>query len=216
MSSDQTVFVVDDDEGVREGLSLLLSTVGQPCELYESALEFLDEYENGRDGCLVLDIRMPRMTGLDLQGKLIEMGSSLPVIFITGHGDIPMAVEAMRRGAVDFIRKPFREHDLLDRINEALTASDEARQRILDRQALDEKLSSLSNREREVFERVANGDMNKVIAADLGISERTVEVHRGQVMRKLDVSTLAQLVRVKIESELTAEADSRQPQHLTR
>jgi FixJ family two-component response regulator len=216
MSNDQTVFVVDDDEGVREGLSLLLSTVGQPCELYESALEFLDKYENGRDGCLVLDIRMPRMTGLDLQGKLIEMGSSLPVIFITGHGDIPMAVEAMRRGAVDFIRKPFREYDLLDRINEALTVSDAARQRILDRQALDEKLSSLSNREREVFERVANGDMNKVIAADLGISERTVEVHRGQVMRKLDVSTLAQLVRVKIESELTAETDSRQPQNLTR
>ena len=216
MSNDQTVFVVDDDEGVREGLSLLLSTVGQPCELYESALEFLDEYENGRDGCLVLDIRMPRMTGLDLQGKLIEMGSRLPVIFITGHGDIPMAVEAMRRGAVDFIRKPFREHDLLDRINEALSASDAARKRTLDRLALDEKLSSLSNREWEVFERVANCDMNKVIAADLGISERTVEVHRGQVMRKLDVATLAQLVRVKIESELIAEADSRQPQHLTR
>ena len=216
MSSEQTVFVVDDDEGVREGLSLLLSTIGQPCELYESALEFLDKYENSKDGCLVLDIRMPRMTGLDLQEKLIEMGSRLPVIFITGHGDIPMAVEAMRRGAVDFIRKPFREHDLLDRINEALAASDEAQRRTLDRQALDEKLSSLSNREWEVFERVANGDMNKVIAADLGISERTVEVHRGQVMRKLDVTTLAQLVRVKIESELVAEADSRQPQTLTR
>ena len=216
MSSDQTVFVVDDDEGVREGLSLLLSTIGQPCELYESALEFLDKYENSKDGCLVLDIRMPRMTGLDLQEKLIELGSRLPVIFITGHGDIPMAVEAMRRGAVDFIRKPFREHDLLDRINEALAESDESRQRTLDRQALDEKLSSLSNREWEVFERVADGDMNKVIAADLGISERTVEVHRGQVMRKLDVSTLAQLVRVKIESELVTETDSRHPQQLTR
>ncbi|NCF16021.1 MAG: response regulator [Gammaproteobacteria bacterium] len=216
MSSDQTVFVVDDDEGVREGLSLLLSTVGQTCELYASAHDFLHKYENGKGGCLVLDIRMPRMTGLDLQEKLIEMGSRLPVIFITGHGDIPMAVEAMRRGAVDFIRKPFREYDLLDRINEALAVSDEARRRTLDRQALDEKLSSLSNREWEVFERVANGDMNKVIAADLGISERTVEVHRGQVMRKLDVTTLAQLVRVKIESELGAEVDSRQPQNLTR
>ena len=216
MSSDQTVFVVDDDEGVREGLSLLLSTVGQTCELYASAHDFLHKYENGKGGCLVLDIRMPRMTGLDLQEKLIEMGSRLPVIFITGHGDIPMAVEAMRRGAVDFIRKPFREYDLLDRINEALAVSDEARRRTLDRQALDEKFSSLSNREWEVFERVANGDMNKVIAADLGISERTVEVHRGQVMRKLDVTTLAQLVRVKIESELGAEVDSRQPQNLTR
>ena len=216
MISNQTVFVVDDDEGVRDGLSLLLSTVGTRCELYESALDFLDRYDNSMDGCLVLDIRMPRMTGLDLQEKLIKMRSRLPIIFITGHGDIPMAVEAMRRGAVDFIRKPFREHDLLDRINEALTVSDEARRRNLDRQALDEKLSSLSNREWEVFERVANGDMNKVIAADLGISERTVEVHRGHVMQKLNASTLAQLVRVKIESELVAEIDSHQPQNLTR
>ena len=216
MISNQTVFVVDDDEGVRDGLSLLLSTVGTRCELYESALDFLDRYDNSMDGCLVLDIRMPRMTGLDLQEKLIKMRSRLPIIFITGHGDIPMAVEAMRRGAVDFIRKPFREHDLLDRINEALTVSDEARRRNLDRQALDEKLSSLSNREWEVFERVANGDMNKVIAVDLGISERTVEVHRGHVMQKLNASTLAQLVRVKIESEHVAEIDSHQPQSLTR
>jgi FixJ family two-component response regulator len=206
MTSDQTVFVVDDDEGVRDGLSLLLATVNQPCELFESAHHFLDRYEPGRGGCLVLDIRMPRMTGLDLQKKLIEMQSKLPIIFITGHGDIPMAVEAMRLGAVDFIRKPFREHDLLDRINEALSDNDAARQKGLDRQALDDRLSSLSDREWEVFERVANGDMNKVIASDLGISERTVEVHRGHVMRKLGVTTLAQLVRIKIESELAAEA----------
>jgi len=206
MHDDQTVFVVDDDEGVRDGLSLLLATVGQTCELYESAYDFLDAYDSNRGGCLVLDIRMPRMTGLDLQNKLIEMGSTLPVIFITGHGDIPMAVEAMRRGAVDFIRKPFREHDLLDRINEALTVDDTVRQRASDQQATADKLSQLSQREWEVFERVADGEMNKVIAADLGISERTVEVHRGQVMKKLDVTTLAQLVRVKIESELAAEA----------
>lgn len=205
MDDKQTVFIVDDDEGVRDGLSLLLATVGQSCELYESAYEFLEAYDKSKSGCLVLDIRMPRMTGLDLQKRLIEMGSKLPIIFITGHGDIPMAVEAMRRGAVDFIRKPFREHHLLDRINEALNVDDKTRQRVLDRQALDEKLSSLSNREWEVFERVAEGDMNKVIAADLGISERTVEVHRGQVMSKLGVNTLAQLVRFKIESELTAE-----------
>lgn len=206
MDDRQTVFVVDDDEGVRDGLSLLLATVGQSCELFESAYEFLETYDKNRSGCLVLDIRMPRMTGLDLQKRLIEMGSTLPIIFITGHGDIPMAVEAMRRGAVDFIRKPFREHDLLDRINEALTMDGTTRQRALDRQALDNKLSSLSNRERDVFERVAEGDMNKVVAADLGISERTVEVHRGQVMKKLGVTTLAQLVRVKIESELAEKA----------
>lgn len=206
MNDNQTVYVVDDDEGVRDGLSLLLATVGQPCELYESGHEFLEAYDNERRGCLVLDIRMPRMTGLDLQAKLIELGSSLPIIFITGHGDIPMAVEAMRRGALDFIRKPFREHDLLERINEALSLDEDAHRKALDAQALAEKVSSLSERESEVFERVAEGMMNKVIAAELGISERTVEVHRGQVMKKLGVRTLAQLVRAKIEVDLNAEA----------
>ena len=206
MNDSQTVFVVDDDEGVRDGLSLLLSTVGQPCELFECAHDFLDAYDNDKRGCLVLDIRMPRMTGLDLQAKLIELGSSLPIIFITGHGDIPMAVEAMRRGALDFIRKPFREHDLLERINEALNLDEDAYRQALDRQELADKLSLLSDRERQVFERVADGQMNKVIAADLGISERTVEVHRGQVMKKLGVRTLAQLVRIKIEMELNEQA----------
>ena len=206
MNDSQTVFVVDDDEGVRDGLSLLLSTVGQPCELFECAHDFLDSYDNDKRGCLVLDIRMPRMTGLDLQAKLIELGSGLPIIFITGHGDIPMAVEAMRRGALDFIRKPFREHDLLERINEALNLAEDAYRQALDRQELADKLSLLSERERQVFERVADGQMNKVIAADLGISERTVEVHRGQVMKKLGVRTLAQLVRIKIEMELNERA----------
>ncbi len=202
MDDRQTVFIVDDDEGVRDGLDLLLGTVGQTCELYESAYDFLESYSCDMHGCLVLDIRMPRMTGLDLQQKLIDMGSKLPVIFITGHGDIPMAVEAMRRGAVDFIRKPFREHDLLDRINEALNLDDDIHKRQEDRQALISKLASLSGRERQVFERVADGEMNKVIAADLNISERTVEVHRGHVMKKLGVNTLAQLVRIKLEAEL--------------
>ena len=205
MNDKQTVFIVDDDEGVREGLSLLLDTVGQPCELFSSAYEFLDSYEENRGGCLVLDIRMPRMTGLGLQEKLLEMGSRLPIIFITGHGDIPMAVDAMRRGAVDFIRKPFREHDLLDRINEALDTDSSSRQQASDYQLLTGKLACLSSRESEVFERVADGDMNKVIAMDLGISERTVEVHRAKVMHKLGVKTLAQLVRIKIAAEVTAQ-----------
>lgn len=201
MNDNQTVFVVDDDEGVRDGLSLLLATVGQNCELYENGQDFLDRYDDSKRGCLVLDIRMPRMTGLDLQQKLQEMGATLPIIFITGHGDIPMAVDAMRRGALDFIRKPFREHDLLERINEALNIDEDAYRRARDRGALAEKLSTLSDREMEVFDRVADGQMNKVVAADLGISERTVEVHRGQVMKKLGVKTLAQLVRVKIDME---------------
>ena len=202
MDREQIVSVVDDDEGIREGLSLLLETVGQPCQLYSNAFDFLEGYDPDVGGCVILDIRMPRMTGLDLQLKLNEKGSTLPIIFITGHGDIPMAVEAMRRGALDFIRKPFREQDLLDRINEALEVDEGNRKQQLDRNAMKAKLSSLSDREMQVFHRVADGEMNKVIAPELGISERTVEVHRSHVMKKLDVRTLAQLVRFKLEAEL--------------
>ena len=205
MTREPTVFIVDDDEGIREGLCLLLETVGQPCELYESAVEFLEHYDPARSGCLVLDIRMPRMTGLDLQEHLIELGSTLPIIFITGHGDIPMAVEAMRRGALDFIRKPFREQDLLDRINEALEVDAGKRRQQHDEQMLLDQIASLSEREREVFDNVADGKMNKVIAIDLGISERTVEVHRANVMKKLGARTLAQLVRIKIEATAALE-----------
>lgn len=200
----QIVSVVDDDEGIREGLSLLLEMVGQPCQLYSNALEFLEGYDPNVGGCLILDMRMPRMTGLDLQQKLNKKGSTLPIIFITGHGDIPMAVEAMRRGALDFIRKPFREQDLLDRITEALEVDADAYKKQIGRHLILEKLSLLSERERQVFERVAKGEMNKVIAHDLGISERTVEVHRSQVMKKLEVRTLAQLVRIKLAAELAA------------
>ncbi len=207
MDKQETVFVVDDDEGIREGLALLLETVGQPYELYSSAIEFLDAYDASKGGCLVLDIRMPRMSGLDLQEKLNEKGSLLPIIFITGHGDIQMAVEAMRRGALDFIRKPFREQDLLDRINEALAFDAGKRKNITERQQLLDKVAALSEREREVFHRVAAGEMNKVIAQDLGISVRTVEVHRSQVMKKLGVRTLAQLVRIKIETELVPRSE---------
>ena len=203
MDRKQTVFIVDDDEGIREGLSLLLETVEQPCELYSSALEFLESYDPNKSGCLVLDIRMPRMTGLDLQEELKKKKSVLPIIFITGHGDIPMAVEAMRRGALDFMRKPFREQDLLDRINEALDSDAGKRKALVDRQQLNDKIASLTERERQVFHRVADGEMNKVIAMDLAISERTVEVHRSQVMKKLKVRTLAQLVRIKMELEVS-------------
>jgi FixJ family two-component response regulator len=202
MDNEATVFIVDDDEGVREGLGLLLETIEQPYELYSSAIEFLEAYDPSRRGCLVLDIRMPRMSGLDLQEKLNEQGSLLPIIFITGHGDIPMAVDAMRRGAMDFIRKPFREQDLLDRIKEALEFDVGNREAFLDRQDLRDRISSLSARESEVFHRVAAGDQNKVIGVDLGISERTVEAHRSQVMSKLGIQRLAQLVRIKLEAEL--------------
>lgn len=207
MDRQDTVFIVDDDEGIRDGLGLLLDTVGQPYELYSSAIEFLDVYDPGKGGCLVLDIRMPRMSGLELQENLRKKNSLLPIIFITGHGDIPMAVDAMRRGALDFIRKPFRDQDLLDRINEALDLDAGKRKNILGRQQLTDKIGALSEREREVFEHVAVGQMNKAIAMDMEISERTVEVHRSQVMKKLGVRTLAQLVRIKIEAERLDDSD---------
>lgn len=201
MDREQTVFVVDDDEGVRDGLSMLLSTVGQPCQSFASAAEFLDQYDPASRGCLVLDIRMPRMSGLELQSELNSRGSDLPIIFITGHGDIPMAVEAMRRGALDFIRKPFREQDLLDRINEALDVEMVRRKKALEISEIIDRINSLTERERVVFEQVAEGKMNKVVGFDLGISERTVEVHRANVMKKLNVRTLAELIRFKIMSE---------------
>jgi FixJ family two-component response regulator len=201
MSNEQVVYIVDDDEGVRDGFGLLMDTVGQPYETFDSAIAFLEAYDPEMDGCLVLDIRMPRMTGLELQERLNEMGSLLPIIFITGHGDIPMAVDAMRRGALDFIRKPFREQDLLERINEALDLESGRRAKELDVQKLQTLSASLSEREREVFVLVAEGGMNKAIAQDLNISERTVEIHRAQVMKKLGARTLAQLVRLHIEIE---------------
>lgn len=205
MQEEQIVYVVDDDEGIREGLSLLLETTGQKTKLYSSALDFLDDYHNKTRGCLILDIRMPSMTGLDLQTRLNALGATLPIIFITGHGDIPMAVEAMRQGALDFIRKPFREQDLLDRINQALSIDAGRSKHESDRSIILSKLALLSERERQIFERVAKGDMNKVIAHDLGISERTVEVHRSQVMKKLAVKTLAELVRFKLQEENNAQ-----------
>ena len=207
MSDQQTVYIVDDDEGVRDGFGLLMETVGQSYEVYSSAIEFLEAYHPNMRGCLVLDIRMPRMSGLDLQEKLKEKGSLLPIIFITGHGDIPMAVDAMRRGALDFIRKPFREQNVLDRINEALDLEAGRRKSVGDRQHVLDDMAELSEREREVFDLVAAGEMNKVVAMNLGISERTVEVHRAQVMKKLGVRTLAQLVRIKIETELSEPSD---------
>lgn len=201
MTEEQIVYIVDDDEDVREGFGLLMDTVGQAYKAYATALAFLEDYHDGMRGCLVLDIRMPRMSGLELQRKLIERGSLLPIIFITGHGDIPLAVEAMRRGALDFIRKPFGEQNLLDRINEALDIEDGKRRTQLDKQQVLDQFNSLSERELEVLELVAEGIMNKVVAQDLGISERTVEVHRSHIMHKLGVQTLAQLVRLKIEAE---------------
>jgi len=198
-----TVFVVDDDEPVRDAIGLLLDTVDIPHECYGSATAFLDGYPGKRTGCLVLDIRMPGMSGLELQDQLIGCGDPLPIIFITGHGDIPMAVEAMKKGAVDFIRKPFRDQELLDRIQEALSRDAENREHHADLEAVRTRASNLTPREREVFERVAEGQANKVVAIELDISERTVEIHRSQVMQKMEARNLADLVKMKIRLDGT-------------
>ena len=193
-----TVFVVDDDEPVRDAIALLLDTVDIPHETFDSAPSFLSAYERGRTGCLVLDIRMPGMNGLELQDHLLAEQDPLPIIFITGHGDIPMAVEAMKKGALDFIRKPFRDQELLDRVRDALNQDADNREHQADLDAVRNRLGSLTPREREVFERVAEGQANKVVAIDLEISERTVEIHRSQVMQKMEARNLADLVRMKI------------------
>jgi FixJ family two-component response regulator len=193
-----TVFVVDDDEPVRDSIGMLLETVEVPYESFANAQAFLDAYDPTRTGCLVLDIRMPGMSGLELQQRLIDMNASIPVVFITGHGDVPMAVEAMKRGAVDFIRKPVRDQELLDRINEALSVDAGKRAEVADLEQIRARVDSLTPRELEVFQRVAEGQANKVVAIDLGISERTVEIHRSQVMQKTGARSLAALVRMKL------------------
>ena len=197
MSQTTTVFIVDDDEAVRDSVAMLLESVDREVALFESADEFLNGYQ-GERGVLVLDIRMPGMNGLQLQKELVNRDVSIPIVFITGHGDIPMAVEAMRFGAVDFLRKPFRDQELLDSIDRAL-AQEQGRwdSQVRQRHAV-ELASYLTPREKEVFELVCAGHANKVIAMDLGISERTVEIHRHQVMQKMDVRSLPELVRLKL------------------
>jgi two-component system response regulator FixJ len=202
INNKQTIYIIDDDEGIRDGLEMLLDSIGLHSHSFDSGTAFIKAYNEKMSGCIVLDIRMPKMSGLELQRKLKDLKCLLPIIFITGHGDIPMAVEAMRLGAIDFIRKPFNEQELIDRINEALKFDDKQHEKTQNKLNDESNLESLSHRERQVFELVADGAMNKMIAADLGISERTVEVHRSHVMEKLNVRTLAQLVRIKIKYEV--------------
>jgi FixJ family two-component response regulator len=195
------VFVVDDDAAVRDSLKMLLRSVGHFVETFGSAQDFLDGYRADRPGCLVLDIRMPGMSGLELQEKLNERHAIIPVIFITGHGDVPMAVEAMRGGAVDFIQKPFRDQDLLDRINQSLDKDAAYRAGLAERDSIAKRLATLTPREREVMQLVVRGKANKVIAGDLNLSQRTVEIHRARVMEKMQAASLAHLVRMVLAIE---------------
>jgi FixJ family two-component response regulator len=196
------VFVVDDDESVRNSLRFLLKTVGLQSMLLPSAQEFLRAYKPEQPGCLVLDVRMPSMSGLELQQQLNLRGAIIPVIFITGHGDIPMAVEAMQHGAFDFLPKPFRDQDLLDRVQRALEKDRANRSNLKERTQVRERLESLTPRELEVLALMTKGKPNKVMAADLGLSQRTVEIHRAHVMEKTGASSVAQLVRMVMDSGL--------------
>lgn len=192
----QTVHVIDDDEGVRVSIRRLLQSAGIAVELFSSGEEFLETVPEGAAGCIILDIQLPGLDGLSLQQALSERGIALPIVFITGYGDIPMSVAAMRQGAEDFLAKPFKPDDLLAAIGRAferdrtIRSDDEERQAILDR------IGQLTPREREVFLLVVVGKLNKQIAGELGITEKTVKVHRGRVMEKMEVDSLAELVRL--------------------
>jgi FixJ family two-component response regulator len=196
-----TVYIVDDDPAVRDGMRLLLRSVGLPVEAFASADEFLERYDRKLAGCLVLDIRMPGLGGLELQERLRALGSSMPIIFITGHADVPMAVEAMQKGAFDFIEKPVRDQDLLERISGALDVDRQHRSREASLSEIEARLARLTKREREVMALVIAGKPNKIIAWELGTSQRTIEIHRSRVMNKMQARSLAELVRMGLQLE---------------
>jgi FixJ family two-component response regulator len=197
---------VDDDDAVRGALRLLMKSVGLTAVTYPSAQAFLDAYAPEQPGCLVLDVRMPGMSGLELQHQLNARGAVVPVIFITGHGDVPMAVDAMQHGAFDFVQKPFRDQELLERVHRALAKDRETRHQLRETDGIRRRFASLTPREREVMLLIVQGKANKVMAGDLDVSQRTVEIHRARVMEKMEARSLAQLVRMALDAELGKES----------
>jgi len=201
MSSEQsgqgnaTVYVVDDDDQVRQALKFLLDSVGQHCELFESGPAFLNAFDQTRNGCIVSDIRMPGMSGLELQQELRNRDIATPIIFITGHGDIPMAVEAIKQGAQEFLTKPFRDQTLLDAINSALAEDLSRKTQQESRAQYQHAIQSLTKRERQVLELVLAGETNKGMADQLHLSHRTIEVHRAHMMEKMGAGSLAELLK---------------------
>ena len=192
------VFIVDDDVAVRKSLRLLFKTLSVEATDFASGDEFLAAWDEGWQGCILLDIRMPGTSGLEVQKVLSERGNTLPIIFITGHGDVPMAVKAMQLGAFDFVQKPFRDQELIDRVSQALAANQENHQEDLQKREVMRRFATLTARETEVMECVVRGQANKVIAMDLNVSQRTIEIHRARVMEKMQARSLAQLVRMSL------------------
>jgi FixJ family two-component response regulator len=198
MTHNPTVFIVDDDREVRDAIKLLMDSVGLAAETFQSAQDFLARFDPERCGCLVLDIRMKGMSGLDLQDRLTEAPIHPPIIVITGHGDVPMAVRAVKAGAVDFIEKPFNDQLLLDAVHRAIEQDAERRGRASRLADIRARLEKLTPREREIMDMVVAGNRNKVIAIDLGISQSTVEAHRAKVMEKMEAASLSDLMRMML------------------
>jgi FixJ family two-component response regulator len=191
-----TVFIIDDDRGMRQAVQDLVESVGLRAESFATGQEFLSRQPTSNPSCLVLDVRLPQMSGLDFQRQLTEIGMQIPIIFITAHGDVPMSVRALKSGAVEFLTKPFRDQDLLDAIQQALQRDRVAREQQADILDVQERYQTLTPREREVMTLVVSGLLNKQIASEIGASEATVKIHRGNMMQKMQVGSLIELVRM--------------------
>ncbi len=208
MPDNQTVFIVDDDEAVRDSLAVLLGSSGRDVETFATGTAFLESLEGDHNGCLIIDVRMPGLSGLEVLDKLAGMNISMPVIIMTGHGDLPMAVQAMKAGAIDFVEKPFEPGAIEDSVRIALDKRDENWQKVAQISEIEQRLARLTTREREVLEELVIGNLNKVIAYNLDISPRTVEIHRARAMEKMQARNLAHLVRLAVSDGIVPAGES--------